>query len=219
MIWHTILSMLLLAICISPFLLLVKFWSFAHFKLGCLFSYWDLNGFFKWFFSWIKRVIHVFMYSATMAETAFPFFFTDRSLALLQIRSWLKILSISGSLTFGDHQCDMGLANKKQAEGAVCCFPERPLKGKTQLARTSLIFCPLPILLPFSRMWYNAQRRSAHVLRRKTKSQVKDSRANDLREPDVHWHQGDIAEVPGLSLDFSFCDKKHTSCLVIWNTP
>lgn len=109
----------------------------------------------------------------------------------------------------------MGLANKKQAEGAGCCFPERQLKGKTELACTSLIFCPLPILLPFSRMGYDAQRGSTHVLRRKTKSQIKDSRANDLKEPDIHGHQGDTVEIPGLSPDFLFCGKKPAPPLLV----
>lgn len=61
----------------------------------------------------------------------------------------LKIFSNSDSLAFRGGQCDMGLANKRQAEGAGWGFPERFLKGKTQLACISLIFCPLLIPLPF----------------------------------------------------------------------
>lgn len=59
------------------------------------------------------------------------------------------------------------------------------------------------------RMWYNTQNGSSHLLRTKTKSHVKDSRANEQEESEIHWHQGYIVEAPGLSPDFLFCDKTH----------
>lgn len=44
---------------------------------------------------------------------------------------WLILLSISDSLALrGMSQCDTGLANKKQTEGAGWGLPERLLRGR-----------------------------------------------------------------------------------------
>lgn len=121
----------------------------------------------------------------------------------------LTILSISDSLAFRDGQCDMGLADNEQAEGTGWASQKGYWRGDSA-GMLPFDLLPFPHTPTTSRMWYSAQKGSSHVVRRKTKSHDKHTRADAQKELVIHRQQGDAAEGHGCL---------QTSCLVIRNTP
>lgn len=149
--------------------------------------------------------IHVFIYSATLAKTAScPLLLTDRERHCCTLGPQLKLFSISGSPAFRGGQYDRAYLIKSKQKVLVG-DSWKDCKGEDSVGMYLFDLLPFIHPWPFSTMWHNSQKGSSHLARRKTKSQVKDSRARE-QEPEIYWQQRDIA---GLSPYFLCCDKKN----------
>lgn len=183
------------------------FRSFAHFKRGCLFSYWDLNAFLQNMVHIMNSGIHVFIYSATLAETAPhpPLLTEPRHCCTLGPQ--LKLLSISGSPAFRGGQYDRACPIKSKQKVLVG-GSWKDCKGEDSVGMYLFDLLPFTHPWPFSTMWHNSQKGSSHLARRKTKSQARtaEPKSRSLRYIDSR----EILQKPQDCLQIS--------CFVIRNT-